>query len=324
MSNDVRFSVVIPVFNEEAVLEESYRRLKEVMESTGDTYELLFVDDGSKDRSATLLRELRGQDPQVKWLRFSRNFGHQVAITAGMEHAKGEAVVVIDADLQDPPELILEMIQKWEEGFDVVYAKRKERKGESWFKRVTAAGYYRLLRGLTEVDIPLDTGDFRLLDRKVCHAMNALKEKHRFVRGMVSWVGFRQTAVEYVRDERWAGETKYPLKKMLGLSMDGITSFSYKPLRLASYVGFLLSMGSFLYMMFIVLKALLMETGVPGWASLATMSLFFHGVTLIILGLMGEYIGRIYDESKNRPLYLIDREGGVTGNVSPGESDVEA
>jgi polyisoprenyl-phosphate glycosyltransferase len=305
MSSIVKYSIVVPVYNEEEVIHETYRRLTEVMRSTKEAYELLFVNDGSKDRTAEIIKEYSEQDPAVVLLDFARNFGHQIAITAGMDYARGEAVVVIDADLQDPPELILEMIEKWKQGFDVVYAKRTKRKGETYFKKQTAAMFYRFLRAMTDIDIPLDTGDFRLLDRKVCNQMNSIQEKNRFVRGLVSWVGFKQTAVEYERDERLAGESKYPLKKMLKLSMDGITSFSYKPLKLASYAGVTLSGIGFIYLLVVMYLKLFTDSTITGWSSLIVIQLFFSGIILIILGMIGEYIGRIYDETKNRPLYIV-------------------
>jgi glycosyltransferase involved in cell wall biosynthesis len=301
----VQYSIVIPVYNEEAIIYETYKRLKHVMDSTKERYELLFVNDGSQDRTASILKECANRDSSVKLIDFSRNFGHQIAITAGMDYAAGDAIVVIDADLQDPPELILEMIEKWQEGYEVVYAKRIERKGETFFKKKTAALFYRLLRFSTDIDIPVDTGDFRLIDRKVCDEMKKIPEKNRFVRGLVSWVGFRQTAVEYVRDERLAGETKYPLKKMLKLSMDGMTSFSYKPLKLATYSGGLLSFAGFVYMLFVLYLKLFTHKTVTGWASLIIIQLLFNGIVLFILGVIGEYIGRIYDETKDRPLYII-------------------
>ncbi|MCY9017005.1 glycosyltransferase family 2 protein [Priestia megaterium] len=305
MSSIVKYSIVVPVYNEEEVIHETYRRLTEVMRSTKEAYELLFVNDGSRDRTAEIIKEYSEQDPAVVLLDFARNFGHQIAITAGMDYARGEAVVVIDADLQDPPELILEMIEKWKQGFDVVYAKRTKRKGETYFKKQTAAMFYRFLRGMTDIDIPLDTGDFRLLDRKVCNQMNSIQEKNRFVRGLVSWVGFKQIAVEYERDERLAGESKYPLKKMLKLSMDGITSFSYKPLKLASYAGVTLSGIGFIYLLVVLYLKLFTDSTITGWSSLIVIQLFFSGIILIILGMIGEYIGRIYDETKNRPLYIV-------------------
>ncbi|GAB1807987.1 glycosyltransferase family 2 protein [Priestia megaterium] len=305
MSSIVKYSIVVPVYNEEEVIHETYRRLTEVMRSTKEAYELLFVNDGSRDQTAEIIKEYSEQDPAVVLLDFARNFGHQIAITAGMDYARGEAVVVIDADLQDPPELILEMIEKWKQGFDVVYAKRTKRKGETYFKKQTAAMFYRFLRAMTDIDIPLDTGDFRLLDRKVCNQMNSIQEKNRFVRGLVSWVGFKQIAVEYERDERLAGESKYPLKKMLKLSMDGITSFSYKPLKLASYAGVTLSGIGFIYLLVVLYLKLFTDSTITGWSSLIVIQLFFSGIILIILGMIGEYIGRIYDETKNRPLYIV-------------------
>ncbi|KML27365.1 glycosyltransferase [Priestia aryabhattai] len=305
MSLIIKYSIVVPVYNEEEVIHETYRRLTEVMRSTKEAYELLFVNDGSRDRTAEIIKEYSEQDPAVVLLDFARNFGHQIAITAGMDYARGEAVVVIDADLQDPPELILEMIEKWKQGFDVVYAKRTKRKGETYFKKQTAAMFYRFLRAMTDIDIPLDTGDFRLLDRKVCNQMNSIQEKNRFVRGLVSWVGFKQIAVEYERDERLAGESKYPLKKMLKLSMDGITSFSYKPLKLASYAGVTLSGVGFIYLLVVLYLKLFTDSTITGWSSLIVIQLFFSGIILIILGMIGEYIGRIYDETKNRPLYIV-------------------
>ncbi|MDF9407169.1 glycosyltransferase family 2 protein [Pelotomaculum isophthalicicum JI] len=305
MKKNVRHTIIIPVYNEEAVINETYRRLTRVMESTGEPYELLFVNDGSRDRTAELIEGFAESDGCVKLLDFSRNFGHQIAITAGMDYARGEAIVIIDADLQDPPELIPLMIDKWKEGYEVVYAQRSKRKGETLFKKWTAAMFYRTLRALTEVNIPLDTGDFRLIDRKVCDAMRSVREKNRFVRGLVSWVGFRSTAIEYVREERFAGETKYPLKKMLRFSLDGITSFSHKPLKLATYLGFVISFASFIYLVVSVAQRLFNIGVVAGWSPLVACLLLLDGVVLIILGILGEYVGRIYDETKNRPLYIL-------------------
>ncbi|AKS38215.1 glycosyltransferase [Anoxybacillus gonensis] len=307
----VKYSVVIPVYNEALVIRETYKRLKRVMEQTDGAYELLFVNDGSKDDTLDMLKELAVRDDTVKYLDFSRNFGHQIAITAGMDYASGEAIVIIDADLQDPPELILEMIEKWKEGYDVVYAKRTKRKGETFFKRATAYAFYRLLRAATEIDIPLDTGDFRLIDRKVRDELVGMRERSRFVRGLVSWVGFKQTAIEYERDERFAGETKYPLKKMIRFSLDGITSFSYKPLKLASLLGFLLSFVSVVWMIAVLYLKLFTHSTVTGWSSLVMTVLFFNGVVLIMLGVIGEYIGRIYDEVKHRPLYILKESWGI-------------
>lgn len=303
-------SVVVPLYNEEEVIHESYRRLTEVMQKTGEAYELIFINDGSRDKTPEIVAELSKTDFNVKLICFSRNFGHQIAITAGMDYAKGDAVVIIDADLQDPPEIIPQMIEKWKEGYHVVYGKRLKRRGETAFKKLTAKLFYRFLKSMTQVDIPTDTGDFRLIDRKVCDSMKKLNERNRYVRGLVSWVGFKQFALEYERDERFAGETKYPFKKMLKLAMDGITSFSYKPLKLATFVGFCLSGFSFLYLIFILLQKLI---GIPtawGWASILAVQLFFNGVVLIILGILGAYVGRIYEECKERPLYIVQEEIG--------------
>ncbi|PYH27582.1 hypothetical protein US8_00205 [Bacillus altitudinis] len=322
MEKNIQYSVVVPVYNEELVIHESYQRLKTVMDSTGEAYELLFVNDGSMDRTAELIKGYCQTDPHVRLIDFSRNFGHQIAITAGMDYAKGEAVVVIDADLQDPPELILDMIEKWKEGYEVVYAVRTQRKGETAFKKYTASLFYRVLRQITEVDIPIDTGDFRLMDRKVCHEMKKIREKNPFVRGLVSWVGFKQIAVEYVRDERLAGETKYPLKKMLKLSMDGITSFSYKPLKLASVAGIALSAIGFISMFLVLYLKLFTNSTITGWSSLIVIQLFFSGIILFMLGMIGEYIGRIYDEAKDRPLYIVRDSYGLQSKPHPVQSPV--
>lgn len=298
-------SVVVPLYNEEQVAYESYTRLKAVMESLHEPYEMIFINDGSRDATPIILRRICETDPTVHFIDFSRNFGHQTAISAGMDYASGDAVVVIDADLQDPPEVIPAMIAKWREGFDVVYGKRAERKGETLFKRVTSAVFYRLLKNLSDVDIPVDTGDFRLIDRKVCDALKQVKERNRYVRGIISWLGFRQTGVEYVRDKRFAGETKYPLHKMLRFAFDGITSFSIKPLKLSSYVGGWISVTGFLYLLVVLFLKLFTNHTIAGWASVMAVSLFFNGVVLMMLGIIGEYIGRIYDEAKGRPLYIV-------------------
>jgi dolichol-phosphate mannosyltransferase len=295
----------VPVYNEEQVVFESYKRLKRMLEGLNETYELIFVNDGSRDATPTILGCICESDPNVRFIDFSRNFGHQTAITAGMDYASGEAVVVIDADLQDPPEVIPEMVAKWREGYDVVYGKRIERKGETFFKRFTSAAFYRVLDKLTEVDIPVDTGDFRLIDRKVCDALKTIKERNRYVRGIISWLGFRQTGVEFVREERYAGVTKYPLKKMLRFAFDAVTSFSHKPLKLSSYVGVTVSLGSFAYLMLVLYLKLFTTRTVTGWASTMAVSLFFNGIVLLMLGIIGGYIGRIYDEAKGRPLYVI-------------------
>lgn len=311
MNENVRFSVIVPVYNEEEVIRETYRRLKQVMDHTGEAYELLFINDGSRDHTAAILKSFSTWDPTVKLINFSRNFGHQIAVTAGVDYAVGQAVIVIDADLQDPPELILEMIARWKDGYDVVYARRLERRGETRFKKWTASIFYRLLRASTEIPIPVDTGDFRLMDRKVCEELKRLPEKNRFVRGLVSWVGFRQTAIEYVREERLAGETKYPFKKMLKLSLDGLTSFSAKPLKLAGYAGAALLGAGVLYGITLLFLALFTDAEINAWQPLADMQLLSTGFILIILGILGEYVGRIHDEAKDRPLYIVSECYGL-------------
>lgn len=318
MSCNVRYSIIIPMYNEEEVIQETYRRIKKVMAMTGESYELLFVNDGSSDTSAQRIEEYSYWDETVKLIDLSRNFGHQIAITAGMDYALGDAVVIIDADLQDPPELILDMIEEWKKGFQVVYAKRIKRRGESVFKKWTASAFYRVLRYSTDISIPVDTGDFRLIDRKVCDELKRLPERNRFVRGLVSWVGFRQKAIEYERDERLAGETKYPLKRMIKLSLDGITSFSYKPLKLAGYLGALLSASGFCYLMYVLYLVLFTDEAVKGWASMIGITLTFNGFVLVMLGILGEYVGRIYDESKGRPLYIVQEfYGGKNQQHAP-------
>ena len=298
-------SVVAPCFNEEGVLHELYRRISQVLDGAGESWELVLVNDGSRDRTPEIMRELHAQDARVKVVDFARNFGHQIAVTAGMDYAQGDAVVLIDADLQDPPELILEMLTKWREGYEVVYAIRAERKGETWFKEFTAKMFYRIIYKITDIDIPMDTGDFRLMDRKVVNALKTMHEKHRFMRGMSVWVGFRQTGVKYVRAERYAGETKYPLKKMLKFAMDGITSFSYFPLQVATYIGFVAALFAVLGILVTIVLRLSGSHAFFGQATTLVSVLFLGGVQLICLGIIGEYLGRIYDEVKGRPLYIV-------------------
>lgn len=298
------YSVIVPVFNEEAVLGECYRRLKEVLSSLDGSWEILFVNDGSRDASGELIRQLASRDPHVQMIDFARNFGHQIAISAGCHHSRGEAVIVIDADLQDPPEVIPDMIAKWKEGFEVVYGRRTQRKGESLFKKVTSALYYRLLRKLTDVSIPVDVGDFRLIDRKVCDAYNQLREKNRYVRGLISWLGFRQTEVLFVRSPRFAGVTKYPLRKMIQFALDGMFAFSAKPLKLAMGPGFLMAAAGFIYFLYVLYMKFFTDRTELGWPSLMSAILFFNGYTLIMIGVLGEYLGRLFDEAKGRPLYV--------------------
>ena len=311
MNADIRYSIVIPVYNEEAVIKQTYQRLKQVMDSTGETYELIFVNDGSSDHTTAMIKHFRDHDDTVKLISFSRNFGHQIAITAGMDYSTGAAVVVIDADLQDPPELIMEMIAKWKEGYYVVYAKRTKRKGETFFKKQTARLFYRILKASTDLEIPTDTGDFRLLDRIVCEEMKRLPEKNRYVRGLVSWVGFRQTSVEYERDERVAGETKYPLKKMIKLSLDGLTSFSFKPIKMANYAGGILLSSGLACLVIMLLVKVLTASVIAGWNLVMAMQLVLTGILLTMMGIIGEYIGRIYDEARDRPLYIVSECYGM-------------
>jgi len=309
-------SVVAPVFNEEAILHELYRRLTAVLDGAGLDWELVLVNDGSRDRSLEIMRELHTADARVKVVNFARNFGHQVAITAGTDYAQGQAVVIIDADLQDPPEVILDLLAKWREGYEVVYAVRSERKGETWFKEFTAKAFYRIIYKITDISIPMDTGDFRLMDRKVVEALKTMREKHRFMRGMSVWVGFRQTGVEYVRAERFAGETKYPLKKMLKFALDGITSFSYFPLQLATYIGFIVAAISVVGIIVTIILRLTGSHAFYGQATTLVAVLFLGGVQLISLGIIGEYLGRIYDEAKGRPLYIVHDALGFDEQVS--------
>lgn len=312
------FSVVIPVWNEEEVIPVLYERLVQTMDSMGERWEVIFVNDGSRDRSLELLIDLSRRDPRVRVLNFSRNFGHQIAITAGFDYADGDAVIVMDADLQDPPEVLLRMIEKWREGYDVAYAVRTKRVGETKFKLWTASAFYRLIRYIADVDIPLDAGDFRLMDRKVVLAMRQLREKNRFMRGLSSWVGFKQVAVEYERAARYAGETKYPLRKMLRLANNAITSFSHVPLQLAMYTGFFFAGLAGLGIVLAIVLRIFGHDTLTGQATTLVSVLFLGGVQLIFLGVIGEYLGRIYDEVKDRPLYLIADAYGFDATHAPG------
>jgi dolichol-phosphate mannosyltransferase len=299
-------SVVVPVYNEEEVIRETHKRLSAVMADFGGGYEIIYVNDGSRDKSAGILAEICYGDKNARLINLSRNFGHQCAITAGLDYASGAAVVFIDADLQDPPAVILEMVKKWREGYDVVYGRRLSRKGETAFKKFTSKTYYRFLRKMTSVDIPADTGDFRLIDRKVADALKALPERNRYMRGLVSWVGFRQAAVDFNREERFSGTTKYPLGKMIKLAADGITAFSLKPLKLAMAVGVFFAFLAFAFLLFVV-AAKITNPGyaINGWASMIAALLFTQGAVLVMLGVIGEYIGRIFEETKARPLYIV-------------------
>ena len=296
-------SLIIPVYYEEEVLEESYARMDAAMKQTGHPYEIIYVNDGSRDGTMQILRRIAKDKPEVKVLSFSRNFGHQLAVTCGMDAAKGDALIIIDVDLQDPPELIPEMVKMWKDGADIVYGKRKKREGETLFKKFTAACYYRLLSSMSAYPIPLDTGDFRLIDRKVADCFLKMREHARFLRGMSAWMGFESVPIEYVRNERAAGKTKYTLKKMLRLAMDGITGFSSKPLTLpiGAGLGLLALAGAGL----IALIVLICTCGVPAWLWAVDGLLLIQGVTLFFMGVQGMYLGRMYDEVKGRPLYIV-------------------
>lgn len=298
------FSIIAPVFNETGCLDALYERVRQVMDSTNESWELVLVDDGSTDGSTDMIRDLAKKDQRVRPVIFARNFGHQIAVTAGLDYSRGDAVVIIDADLQDPPEVILDLIAKWREGYQVVYAQRSEREGESWFKLVTASVFYRTIYRITDVKIPLDTGDFRLLDRKVVNVMNSMRERHRFLRGMSAWVGFKSVGVPYKRASRFAGKTKYPLKKMLKLALNAITSFSYMPLQIATWVGFISAGLSIVAIPIVIILRLVGSQFFYGQATTLIAVLFLGGVQLISLGILGEYVGRIYDEAKGRPLYI--------------------
>ena len=317
----ILLSVVVPVFNEIEVIDIFYARLKKVVDSLNPiSYEIIFVDDGSRDGSYQKLVNLADSDPNVRVIKFSRNFGHQLAITAGIDAAKGDAVVVIDSDLQDPPEAIEKFIKKWEEGYDVVYGIREKREGETKMKLFTAALFYRLLKAIIKIDIPADAGDFRLMSRRAVEKFRELRERDRFVRGLVSWVGFKQTGVPYMRDKRYAGETKYPYRKMIKFAFDGIASFSNMPLKLATWFGYITSLLAFLYACSVFVQKFMGYT-VQGWATIMVGMLFLGGVQLICLGILGEYIGRIFNEIKQRPLYVIeeiyDLQGAAEKDKSP-------
>jgi polyisoprenyl-phosphate glycosyltransferase len=307
------YSLVVPIFNEEETLAELARRLTLLLDALDGPGEVVLVDDGSSDRSYDLMVAARETDPRFKVLRLSRNFGHQIAITAGMDVAAGNAVIVMDADLQDPPEVVLEMAARWREGFDVIYGVREGRPGDTRFKKATASAFYRFLRRVSNIDVPLDVGDFRLVDRRALEAFKSMRETNRYVRGMFSWIGFRQVGVTFQRDERFAGDTKYPLTKMLKFATDGVVSFSAAPLRLALNLGFAVSALSFALGVLAVILKLAGFYSIPGLASIAVFVAFLGGIQLLVLGLMGEYIARIHDEVKDRPLYVVRDTHGLQG-----------
>lgn len=305
-----KISVVVPMYYEEDVVDECYKRLTNVLKTLENyEYEIIFVNDGSKDKTLFLLEQIAKKDENIKILSFSRNFGHQAAVIAGLKEVTGDAVIIIDADLQDPPETICDMIKLWEQGYEVIYGKRKIRKGESAFKLLTAKMFYKTLNILSDVEIPKDTGDFRLVDRKVVDTINQMPEHNKFLRGLFSWVGYKQTAFEYERKERFAGKTKYPLRKMLKLASDGIIGFSTKPLKMVGFIGILSIIISIAILIYALISyAFNLNNLSAGWTSIMVTVTFFAGVQLLSIWVMSEYIGRIYDESKNRPQYIIDKK----------------
>lgn len=304
-----KISVIVPMYCEEKTVDECYARLTNVLKNIENyEYEIIFINDGSQDKTLEMLIEIAKQDNQAKIISFSRNFGHQAAVTAGLKHVTGDAIVILDSDLQDPPEAIPEMLKLWEAGNDVIYGKRKKRKGESAFKLLTAKLFYATLNALSETEIPKDTGDFRLVDRRVVDSINLLPEHHKFLRGLFSWVGYQQIPYEYERQERFAGKTKYPFRKMVKLAGDGILSFSTKPLKLVGVIGMLSLILSFLILIYAILSfAFKWNHLIPGWTSIMLTVTFFAGVQLLSIWIMSEYIARIYDESRHRPQYIIDK-----------------
>ena len=303
-------SVIVPCFNEQEVIEHTHQRLTAALRTVTPHFEIIYVDDGSRDRTAELLHEIQSGSREARVIRLSRNFGHQIAVSAGVDYATGAAIILIDADLQDPPEVIADMVAKWREGFHVVYGQRADRPGETKFKLWTATLFYRLINRLSEVPIPLDTGDFRLMDRAVVDALRRMPERHRLLRAMTSWVGFRQIAVPYSRAERFAGTSKYPLRKMLALAVDGIVSFSAIPLKIVTTFGLVFAALSLLGIVYAVALRLWTDNWVPGWTLIFIAVMLIGGLQFIFLGVMGEYIGRIYSEAKNRPLFLVMEELG--------------
>ena len=301
-------SVIVPSFNEEKNVPLIYERLTSTLSQISDDYEIIFVNDCSKDNTLEVIKQLSKKDSHVKYISFSRNFGHQIAVSAGLDLCKGEAVVIIDADLQDPPELILEMYEKYKEGYKVVYAKRKSREGETWFKKITAKLFYRFLSAMTSIEIPVDVGDFRLIDKVIVKHLRNMPEKSKYIRGQISWIGYKQTFVEYHRDARLYGKTNYPLKKMIRLAFDGITAFSDKPLKMASAIGIISAILSLLAIVYALISHFIFDSAVSGWTSLIISVLFIGGVQLITIGIIGEYIARINNDVRNRPLYIIEEE----------------
>ncbi len=312
----MKYSIIIPVFNEEENIQKLFERLLQVVSGLSSDFELIFINDGSKDNTLQLVKDLAANEPKVKYINLSRNFGHQIAVSAGLDACLGQRVVIIDADLQDPPELVLEMDQKMNEGYHVVFARRRKRKGESLAKLLTARLFYRLLARIASVEIPLDTGDFRIMDKKVVDVLRAMPEQNKFLRGQISWIGFKQTYVEYDRSERQGGKTGYTYGKMFRFALDGITSFSDAPLRLASWMGFVVSGVAFIALIYALWGKYVMHNSEPGWASIIVSVLFLGGIQLISLGFIGEYLSRISSNVKQRPLYIVDETNTETKNQS--------
>lgn len=315
MSCNADISVIVPIYNEELIIPELYSRIRQTISQISENYELIFVNDGSKDNSLLELLKLSEQDSKVFYINFSRNFGHQIAVTAGLEASTGNIVVIIDGDLQDPPELITELFAKYKEGYEVVYAKRKERKGESFFKKATAKIFYRTLKQITTIDIPLDTGDYRLIDRKVVNYLNQMPEQNKFLRGQIAWLGFKQSEVLFNRDKRKYGKTGYSLAKMLRFAMDGITSFSDKPLQLVSRAGFAISIVSLVIILYAIYSHYILNKTITGWTSLIISSMFIGGVQMISIGVIGEYVSRINKNVLKRPLYIIEKTNCVKNDL---------
>ena len=304
----MEISEIVPSYNEKKNVPLIYKRLTDTLSKISDKYEIIFVNDCSKDSTLSVIKQISEKDSHVKYISFSRNFGHQIAVSAGLDMCKGKAVVIIDGDLQDPPELILEMYKKYQEGYKVVYAKRKTREGETWFKKATAKLFYRFLAAMTSIEIPVDVGDFRLIDKVIVNHLRNMPEKSKYIRGQISWIGYKQTFVEYHRDARLYGKTNYPLKKMLRLAFDGITAFSDKPLKMASAIGIISAILSLLAIVYALISHFIFDSAVSGWTSLIISVLFIGGVQLITIGIIGEYIARINNDVRNRPLYIIEEE----------------
>jgi glycosyltransferase involved in cell wall biosynthesis len=319
MSPSVLLSVVIPVCNEAEVLPALQQRMLAVLDSLPMTAEIIYVNDGSSDDSLKLLEDFREADPRIAVLDLSRNFGKEIAMTAGLDHARGDAVVVIDSDLQDPPELIPRLLEKWQEGYDVVYATRTSRKGDSFLKKLTAYAFYRVMRIAGSVRLPSDTGDFRLLSRRAVNALRGLRERHRFMKGLFTWIGYRQTGIPYERDPRYAGQTKWQYWKLWNFALEGITSFTTAPLIIATYIGFITAISAFIFGLIIIYKTLVYGDPVAGYPSLMVVILFLGGIQLMSIGVIGEYLGRMFDESKQRPLYLVSSYTPAKAAISPDE-----